>query len=99
MPERKNPMATNKKDRPVQEFRLASTKAVVWKNETEKGPRYSVQFFRIFKDGEEWRQTTSFGRDDLLLVAKLADLAHTWVSENQAIETSKSRTEDFAEAF
>ena len=27
--------------------------------------------------GEEWKSSTSFGRDDLPLVAKVCDLAHT----------------------
>ncbi|WP_261340650.1 hypothetical protein [Planctopirus hydrillae] len=36
---------------------------------------------RIYKDGEEWKQTESFGRDDLPLLAKVVDLAHTWIFE------------------
>ena len=36
---------------------------------------------RLYKDGEEWKQTTSFGRDDLPLVAKVVDLAHLWIYE------------------
>ena len=31
----------------------------------------------------------SFGRDDLLVVAKLADLAHTWICE----QTAKDRAD------
>ena len=33
------------------------------------------------KLGEEWKQTDSFGRDDLPLLAKVIDLAHTWIFE------------------
>ena len=32
----------------------------------------------LLKKGE-WKQSGSFGKDDLLLLAKLADLAHTWI--------------------
>ena len=32
----------------------------------------------MIKKGE-WHQSQSFGRDDLLLVAKVADLCHTWI--------------------
>jgi len=35
----------------------------------------------VYKDGEEWKQSDSFGRDDLPLVAKVADMAHTWIHE------------------
>jgi len=67
--------------RPVQEFRLGRIKAAVWANETQLGTRYSVTIVRLFKaDGESsWRTSTAFNRDDLPLVAKVADLAHTHI--------------------
>ncbi len=77
------------KARPVHELRLGRIKAAVWQNETQFGIRHSVTILRIYRDGNEWRQSDSFGRDDLPLVAKVADLAHTWIFEqaqNQAAE-------------
>ncbi len=67
--------------RPVQEFRLGRIKAAVWENETQLGTRHSVTITRLFKvDGEKtWRTSTAFNRDDLPLVAKVADLAHTYI--------------------
>ena len=60
----------------------AAIRAAVWMNETEQGTRYNATLTRLYKDGEgNWRTSESFGRDDLLLVAKVCDLAHTWVSE------------------
>ena len=67
------------KQKPVHEIRLGRIKATIWENETDNGTRYNVVISRIYKDGDEWKQTTSFGRDDLPLVAKVADLAHTWI--------------------
>ena len=70
------------KDKPVHEIRMGRIKAVVWGNETENGGfRHNVQIRRIYKDGEEWKQSDSFGRDDLPIVAKVADMAHTWIHE------------------
>ena len=70
------------KDRPVHEIRLGRIKAVVWGNETEGGViRHNVQLRRIYKDGDEWKQSDSFGRDDLPLIAKVADMAHTWIHQ------------------
>jgi len=70
------------KDRPAHEIRMGRIKAVIWGNETESGScRHNVQLRRIYKDGEEWKQSDSFGRDDLPLVAKVADMAHTWIHE------------------
>ena len=67
--------------RPVQEYRLGRVKAVIWLNETQLGARHSVQFFRLYKPegAEHWQSTTSFNRDDLPLVAKLADMAMMYV--------------------
>lgn len=66
---------------PVHEIRLGAVKSVIWANETSAGTRYSLNIARLYKDGEEWKQTTSFGRDDLPLVAKVADQAHSWIFE------------------
>ena len=70
-------------DRPVHEVRMGSVKAAVWKNDTSNGVRFNVTFSRIYKDKEEdqWRSTDSFGRNDLLVVAKVADTAHSWIFE------------------
>jgi hypothetical protein len=69
------------KQKPAHEIRLGRVKATIWANETENGTRHNVTVSRIYKDGDEWKQTTSFGRDDLPLVAKVVDLAHLWIYE------------------
>ncbi len=69
------------KQKPVHEIRLGRIKATIWESDTDNGTRYNVAVNRLYKDGDEWKQTTSFGRDDLPLVAKVADLAHTWIYE------------------
>ena len=68
--------------RPVHEIRMGRVKAAIWENNTREGLRHNVSLSRIYKDGDVWKDSTSFGRDDLPLVAKVADLAHTWVYEN-----------------
>ena len=65
--------------RPVHEIRMGRIKATIWENETENGSRYNVNLTRLYKDDDQWKDSTGFGRDDLLLVAKVADLAHTWI--------------------
>ena len=74
-------MANNK---PAAEVRLGKLTAVIWANETEKGVFYGVQFSRSWKDGDEWKRSDSFGRDDLLPLAKLSDIAHTRIFELQS---------------
>ena len=67
------------KARPVHEIRLGRIRAAVWENETDSGTRHNVTLSRPYKDGDDWRDSTSFGRDDLPLVSKVADLAHSWI--------------------
>ena len=69
------------KQQPIHEIRLGSVKAAIWENTTDNGTRYSVTVSRLYKDGTEWKRSDSFGRDDLLLLAKVADLAHSWIFE------------------
>jgi hypothetical protein len=66
---------------PVQTFRYGKIKAAIWANETEHGIMYKVTFLRSYKDGDQWKNAISFGRDDLPLVAKLANKAHSWIYE------------------
>ena len=65
----------------MREFRFGRVKAAVWQNRTAGGARYNVTVCRIYKDDAtgEWRDSQSFGRDDLPLLAKVADQAHTWI--------------------
>ena len=67
-------------NKPIDEVRIGRVKATIWRNQTEDGKsRYSVVFARLYKDGDTWQSSQSFGRNDLLLLTKVADLAHTRV--------------------
>ena len=71
------------KARPVSEIRLGNIRAAIWRNEAENGPWFNVTFERTYRKGEEFRSAQSFGRADLLTVAKVADLAHTRIFKLQ----------------
>jgi len=75
---------TASKNRPVHEIRLGRIKAAIWENETDNGVRHNVTVSRLYKDGDQWKDSTSFGRDDLPLVAKVVDHAHSWIFEQGA---------------
>lgn len=66
-------------NKPVHVVRYGVIKAAVWKNQTSSGPMYNVTVSRSYKDGEEWKDTGSFGADDLLTLAKALSEAHTWI--------------------
>lgn len=70
---------SNGNARPVHEVRVGRIRAAIWENVTQNGPRHNVTISRLYKEGENWKDSTSFGRDDLPLVAKVSDLAHSWI--------------------
>jgi hypothetical protein len=79
----------NIKTKPIHEVRLGSIKAAVWRNDTDSGVRYNATFSRLYKDGDQWKSTESFGRDDLLLLAKVADHTHSWIlSQSQEVDST-----------
>ena len=74
--------------KPVSEVRIGAVKASIWQNETQAGIRHNATFSRLYKDGDDWKSTSSFGREDLLLLAKVANLTHTRIHELQRQEAA-----------
>ena len=66
---------TESKPKPIHEVRLGRVRAAVWQNATDKGTRHSVTFSKLYKDQEgRWKDTASFGKEDLLLLAEVAKM-------------------------
>ena len=83
-PPRDKKNAATASNLPVKTFRLGRIKAAVWENQAEQ-KFYTVTFARTYVDeAKNYHDTDSFGRDDLPLVAKLADQAHTFTFERLA---------------
>jgi len=71
-------MSTN--GRPVKEFKLGRIRASIWANEkTGQSVWHSVVVSRVYRDGGKWKEANSFGRDDLPIVSKVAELAYAWI--------------------
>ena len=71
-------MATPTK--PAAEYRLGRIKTTIWANHTAAGEVwFNVQVVRLYLEGNQWQESTSFGRDDLPIVAKAADMAFAWI--------------------
>ncbi len=71
------------KTRPCHKIRLGAITCAIWKGGSET-PLYNATFARVFLRGDgTWADSTSFGRDDLLVLAKVADVAHSWICEQQ----------------
>ncbi len=83
------------KNKPAHEVKLGRIRGTVWKNESENGVFYNVTFSRLYKDDEgQWKDAASFGRDDLPLVSKVADLVHIWIYQEGNGDRKESARED-----
>lgn len=67
--------------KPAHEIRLSGIRATIWKNDTDKGPRFNTTFERSYRDGEEWKSSNAFGRDDLLTLGFVATEALRWITQ------------------
>jgi len=77
-------MPKNDAIRPVHEIRYGSVKVVIWKNETSNGHMHNVTVARIYKDGDEWKESSGFGRDDVLVLAAALEDAFKWIHAQKA---------------
>lgn len=77
--------------RPAHTIRFGAIRAAIWRNIIDNGnasrPMYCVTFSRSYKDNsDQWKDSNSFGADDLLLLAKAADEAHTWIVRQKSAD-------------
>ena len=79
----------NNKQKPIHEIRLGAVKAAIWENTHDNVIRHNVTVARLYKDGEDWKSSDSFGRDDLPLLYKVSDQAHTWIFAHQQVKPEK----------
>lgn len=79
--------------KPKKQFRMGLVVASVFDQPTDNGTIFNVGIHKLYKnEGDtEWSRSTSFNRDDLPLVAKVADLAWCWIHETQQIERAEAR--------
>ena len=78
--------------KPISEVRIGRVKATIWPNGTDGRTRHNVTFSRLYKNGDEWKNTQSFSRNDLLLLAKVADQAHSRIFELQQAEEPQAES-------
>lgn len=87
-------MSNNK---PVHRLRIGNIGAAIFENKTQDGKTfYNAQFDRSYRDGETWKHTQSYGRDDLLVLSKVADQVHSWIVDKQQASNSDENSQEEA---
>lgn len=74
--------------KPVRVFRLKGVKVAVFENRAGDGVFYKTSLQRVYKDGDQWKTTTSLSRDDLPVARLLLGRAWEWILEAEAGSTT-----------
>jgi hypothetical protein len=83
--------------KPAAKVTIYPITAAIWRNEKDGRAYYNVTFERSFKDDAgNWRSASSFNTGELLLLAKVADQAHTEILQLQASDRQAQQTEERA---
>ena len=70
--------------KPAHKIRLGNIQAAIWANDNGSDQLwFNVTLTRSFNDGNGWKDSSSFRRDDLPIAAKVLDMAYTWIWERQ----------------
>ena len=78
---------------PVEVFRIGRICFSIWANQTAKGQvRFNTVIARLYLDGGKWKRSTSYGCDDLPIVAKGSDLAYAWIRTQERLAPSEVAT-------
>jgi hypothetical protein len=71
---------------PVHEVCIGLIKARIRRKRTRSGVRHTVSVVRLYRDGDVWKESTRFCRDDLPVMRLALDRAYTWILQ-QANQT------------
>lgn len=79
--------ATPSTTKPVATFRLRGISASVFANHAKSEGRditfHKVSIERAYKDGDDWKHTTSFGRNDLPILQAVLQRAYEYMLESK----------------
>ena len=77
--------------KPAHEVRIGLIKASLRRRQTRSGVRYTVSVVRLYRDGDVWKESARFGRDDLPVVRLVLDKVHTWILQRGCTKDSSRR--------
>jgi len=81
--------------KPVAKVSMYPITAAIWVNERDGKSYYSVTIERTYKDDAgNWKNTSKFNASDLLLVAKVADLAHSEIAKIRAADNRSQQSDE-----
>jgi hypothetical protein len=68
---------------PDHNIRRGNVEAAIWRNDGSNGSYHKATFTRVYKDGDEYKDSDSFGTTDAIILGNVATLAADWMAENR----------------
>ncbi len=69
----------NESKKPVKKFYIGDVAVPIWRNAGKSGAFHNATLTRRYKEGEEWKNTDSLGKYDVLKAARLCIQAYSWI--------------------
>ena len=92
-PNKPNPAKSGKPgNKPVHEIRVGGIHVSIWQNDTATGRRFNTTFERVYRDGETWKTSSSFGRDDLMNLSFACAEALRWIIQQREPPATPTRS-------
>lgn len=90
---------TNQANQPADKITLGTVQVAIWKNTNPNGyPYYSVSHENRYRDGNgDWQTSSSYSRDDSLILAEALRLAYHRMHELQKVDRNLTRAHELAE--
>lgn len=74
--------------KPAHEIRRGAIKALIWANDSENGRFYRFTVARLYKEGDTWKSTTSFGLQDIPKLSTVLVQVEDWISGHTSKKAS-----------
>lgn len=75
-------MKTNEKVKPAFVKQVGATRAVVWANGNEERTFFNISLTRRYRDGDQWKESTSFnGLGDVACLKEALIHVANWLSQ------------------
>ena len=77
-------------NKPVAKFRARGVNVAVFENKGDNGVFYKTTLQRVYREGEEWKTTSSLGRDDLVVARYLMQKAWEWILDAEGKKSNEN---------
>jgi hypothetical protein len=80
---------------PAHKIRRGALEVTIWRRTNDSGTWYNAVPSRDYKQGDDtWKETHSLNQDDLLPMAKLLDLADSWIAEKVQADRKAAKAKE-----